>query len=85
LIFYVLGNILLYSADGNNLGVFTVDDKKLEKWIGIEEAAAYLGVTTVTIRNWIRKGNIPAHKIGKLWKFKPSELDKWVNSGESAI
>ena len=56
-----------------------------EKWIGIEEAAEHLGVTKDTIRNWIRKKNIPAHKIGKLWKFKCSELDEWVKSGESAI
>jgi len=57
----------------------------MDSWIGIEEAAAYLGVTKDTIRNWIRKKNIPAHKIGKLWKFKRSELDEWVKSGKSAI
>jgi len=57
----------------------------MDSWIGIEEAAAYLGVTKDTIRNWIRKNNIPAHKIGKLWKFKRSELDEWVKSGKSAI
>ena len=57
----------------------------IDCWIGIEEAAAYLGVTKDTIRNWIRKNNIPAHKIGKLWKFKRSELDEWVKSGKSAI
>ena len=37
-----------------------------EKWIGIEEAAEHLGVTKDTIRNWIKKTDIPAHKIGKL-------------------
>lgn len=57
----------------------------IDCWIGIEEAATYLGVTKDTIRNWIRKKNIPAHKIGKLWKFKRSELDEWVKSGKSAI
>lgn len=56
-----------------------------DSWIGIEEAAEYLGVTKDTIRNWIRKGSgIPAVKIGKLWKFKRSELDAWVKSGKSA-
>ena len=36
--------------------------------------------------NWIRKKNgIPAQKIGKLWKFKRSELDEWIKSGKSAI
>lgn len=56
-----------------------------DKWIGIEEAANYLSVNKDTIRNWIKKDNgIPAHKIGKLWKFKKSELDQWVKSGKSA-
>jgi len=57
----------------------------MDNWIGIEEAANYLGVTKETIRNWIKKTDIPAHKIGKLWKFKASDLDIWVKSGKSAI
>ena len=56
-----------------------------ENWIGIAEAAAFLGVTKDSIRNWIKKTDIPAHKIGKLWKFKRSELDDWVKSGKSAL
>ena len=57
-----------------------------EKWIGIEEAAEYLGVKSATIRDWIKKDTgIPARKIGKQWKFKCSELDAWVKSGGSAI
>lgn len=57
-----------------------------DKWISINEAADYLGVNKDTIRNWIRKDiAIPAHKIGKLWKFKRSELDLWVKSGKSSL
>lgn len=57
-----------------------------ESWINIDEAAEYLGVKPVTLRTWIKKKNgIPAHKIGKKWKFKYSELDEWVKSGKSAI
>lgn len=56
-------------------------------YISIEEAANYLGVKTITLRGWLKKkeSEIPAHKIGKLWKFKRSELDTWVQSGKSAI
>ena len=59
----------------------------LDNWIGIEEAASYLGVNKDTIRNWIKNvaSNIPAHKIGRQWKFKRSELDDWVKSGHSSI
>lgn len=57
-----------------------------EKWISIDEASEYLGVKSATIRDWIRKQKeIPAHKIGKQWKFKCDELDEWVRSGKSAI
>lgn len=55
------------------------------KWVSIEYAAEYLDVSQDTIRNWIKKeSGIPAHKIGKQWKFKLSELDAWVKSGKSA-
>ena len=56
-----------------------------DKWIGLEEAADYMDVTKDTVRNWIKKTDIPAHKIGKLWKFKKSELDEWIKSGKSAL
>ncbi len=62
-----------------------MDNSMNDLWIGINEAARYLGVSTETIRNWIKKTDIPAHKIGKLWKFKQSELDNWVKSGRSAM
>ena len=56
-----------------------------DNWIGIEDAASYMGVTKETIRNWIKKTDIPAHKIGKLWKFQKNELEKWIKSGKSAM
>lgn len=62
-----------------------VEEQKIDNWISIDDVATYLGVTKDTIRNWIKKTDIPAHKIGKLWKFKRSELDEWVKSGKSAI
>ncbi|MBQ3518024.1 MAG: helix-turn-helix domain-containing protein [Clostridia bacterium] len=56
-----------------------------DNYISIDEAAEFLGIKTVTLRNWIKRDeSIPAHKIGKLWKFKRSELDAWVQSGKSA-
>ena len=60
-------------------------EQNTENWISITEAATHLGVKVDTIRAWIKKTDIPAHKIGKLWKFKLSELDEWVKSGKSAI
>ena len=59
-------------------------ENNVENWSNLEEVARYLGVNRDTIRNWIKKGAIPAYKIGRQWKFKLSEIDKWVDSGKSA-
>lgn len=56
-----------------------------ENYISIEDAAKYLDIKPVTLRKWVKEKKVPAHQIGKQWKFKISELDLWVNSGESAI
>lgn len=61
-----------------------VDDHNIKGYISIDEAAKYLDVKTITLRSWIKVKKIPAYKIGKLWKFKRSELDTWVLSGKSA-
>lgn len=42
----------------------------VDKWYNLEDPSEYLGVTKDTIRKWIKKTDIPAHKIGRLWKFK---------------
>jgi excisionase family DNA binding protein len=55
-----------------------------EKWSSIEEIAEHIQVHKDTIRIWIRKGEIPAHKIGKQWRFRISEINEWVSSGKSA-
>ena len=57
-----------------------------DNYISLEDAAKYLNIKPVTLRKWIRqKEYLPAHQIGKLWRFKKSELDEWVNSGKSAL
>lgn len=63
-----------------------MNDIKNDNYISLEEAAEYLGIKPITLRTWIKlKNDIPAHKIGKKWKFKKRELDEWVVSGKSAI
>lgn len=56
-----------------------------ERWSSLEDVAEYLGVNKDTVRSWIRKKSIPAHKVGRLWKFRLSEIDEWVKSGKSAM
>lgn len=61
-----------------------MNDNNIEKWVTLKEIQAYLGVGRETILQWIAKRNMPAYKMGRLWKFKISEVDAWVHSGEAA-
>ena len=45
----------------------------------IEEVAKYLRVSERTVYDWAQKGDIPAGKIGTVWRFKSDEIEKWVN------
>ncbi len=56
----------------------------LEKWTSMEIITDYLGVSRETVLQWISSRNMPAHKVGRLWKFKISEVDEWIHSGGAA-
>ena len=52
-----------------------------EPWASVEDVAKHLGVVKDSVYRWIEHRRLPAHKIGRLWKFKLSEVDKWVRVG----
>ena len=59
-------------------------DNNLERWYSMKEITMYSGVSRDTVLAWIEKRNMPAAKIGRLWKFKISEVDAWMKSGVAA-
>ena len=54
------------------------------RWLSVDEIAAYLGIKRDTVYKWIDHKSMPAHKVGRLWKFKRQEVDEWVRRGSSA-
>jgi len=58
--------------------------KMTERWLSVEEIADYLGVSKDTIYAWRDKKGLPAHRIGRFWKFKANEVDDWVRNGDAA-
>ena len=55
-----------------------------EQWLSVGQIAAHLGVNPDTIYKWITRKKMPAHKLGRLWKFLSSEVDAWVKGGHAA-
>ena len=49
-----------------------------EPWVSAHVIAEHLGVTKDSIYAWIAKKDMPAHRVGRLWKFKVTEVDAWV-------
>ena len=54
-----------------------------DRYYSMPEIMKYLGISRDTALRWIATKEMPAHKVGKKWKFKVSEIDEWVNSGKA--
>jgi excisionase family DNA binding protein len=54
-----------------------------DRWLSVDEIAEYLGIKRDTAYKWISEKHMPAHKLGRLWKFKKEEIDEWVKSGSA--
>ncbi|GAA4266183.1 helix-turn-helix domain-containing protein [Frondihabitans peucedani] len=55
-----------------------------EPWLCADNIAEHLGVGKDSVTAWIADKKLPAHKVGRLWKFQASEVDAWVRSGGSS-
>ena len=55
-----------------------------ERWWSVADIAAHLGVNPDTVYKWIERKQLPAHKVGRLWKFQVSEVDAWVREGRAS-
>lgn len=51
------------------------------RWLSVDEIAAYLGIKRDTVYKWISEKQMPAHRMGRLWKFRREEVDEWVKTG----
>lgn len=55
-----------------------------DRWLSVQEVATHLGVSRETIYSWIKVKQMPAHRVGRHWKFKRHEVDAWVHRDGAA-
>jgi len=54
-----------------------------DRWLSVDEVAEYLGIKRFTVYKWVKRHGLPAHKIGRLLKFRKSEIDEWVENQDA--
>lgn len=54
------------------------------RWLTVEQIAEHLQVSKETIYRWLDRKLIPAHKIGRQWRFQSFEVDEWIRTGGAA-
>lgn len=53
------------------------------EWLTVEEVAAYLAVTPFVLTGILRRGEIPAVKVGREWRVARVDLEAWLNDRRS--
>jgi excisionase family DNA binding protein len=51
-------------------------------WLSAASAAKYLGISMSNLYSMAQANRIPAHRVGKVWRFSPSELDSWIRTNK---
>lgn len=70
----MINYVILQQSLIDTNGSVTVSDKLMT----VEQMAEYLQVDEYTIYAWARKGKMPAFKVGRFWRFRKEDIDKWL-------
>jgi excisionase family DNA binding protein len=52
-----------------------------DRWLFVDEIAAYLGIKRDTVCKWISEKQIRSCRMGRLWTFRKEEVHEWVKTG----
>jgi len=53
-------------------------------YLTLQEAAELLKVSKKTAYRMVQAGRLPGFKVGSAWRFRESDIDKWVDQLLSA-
>jgi len=56
----------------------SVDQLTQPVFLTPQEVSDVLRVSVYTVRRWIKEGELPAYKVGRFWRIKQGDLDKWL-------
>jgi len=57
----------------------------MEKIYTPEMAAEVLLVSTLTLRKWLRSGQLPGFKLGRQWRIRESDLKNFLDQTSNGV
>jgi excisionase family DNA binding protein len=70
----------MHAVQGQSANFTTIPTSLFEPLLTDTQAAELLGIHPKTLQRFARGGQIPAHRIGRFWRYRASELDWWLRS-----
>jgi excisionase family DNA binding protein len=55
-------------------------ERGIEPLLTSEQVGEILGIHPKVVERMARRGEIPALKVGKFWRYRASRLDGWIES-----
>lgn len=59
-------------------GVFTVTRQRV--MLTASEVALYLRLHVMTIYRMAQRGELPAMRVGRQWRFRRDQIDRWLHA-----
>jgi len=53
-------------------------DLQTQPFLTPKEVSDLLQVSVYTVRRWIKQGELPAYKVGRLWRINKGDLNQWL-------
>ncbi len=75
---------LLHNFD-TVLGLYETGNQMNDQVLTVKDVAGYLKVNDRTVYRMAAAGKIPAFKVGSSWRFKQSEIEKWIQKQSNKI
>jgi len=67
------------------MSVEAMDPEGSHSFLTAQEVAALLRVSVYTVRRWIKKGDLPAYKVGRGWRISEPDLGRWLGRQQLTV
>lgn len=57
----------------------------MTEFMTVQQLSSYLGVNKRTIYRLLQRGDIPATRIGHIWRFNKASIDEWIRRGSVGV